>query len=84
MAKEAFDHYQSAYSDEERIDLPDFKLLRYLALLDFLNDQQYPIALRQALLARIEIERPKLAEQLKKQEEKMLSSYESPSPGIAK
>lgn len=72
MAKEAYDHYHSIYSDEERINLPDLKLLRYLALLDFLNDHQYPRALRGALLSRIEIERPELASQLKKQEEKML------------
>ncbi|GAH03799.1 unnamed protein product, partial [marine sediment metagenome] len=55
-----------------RIDLPDFKLSRYLALHDFLNDQQYPLNLRLNLLGRIRIERPKLAEQLKQQEEKLL------------
>jgi len=76
MAKEVHDHYQSAYSDENRIDLPDFKLLRYLALLDFLNDQQYPINLRRNLLGRIKIERPELAEQLKQEEEKLLKESE--------
>jgi hypothetical protein len=72
MAKEVYDYYQSAYSDENRIDLPDFKLLRYFALLDFFNDQQYPSSLRRSLLGRIKIERPELAEQLKEQEEKLL------------
>ena len=76
MAKEVHDHYQSAYSDENRIDLPDFALLRYLALMDFLNDQQYPPNMRLALYNRIRIERPELAEQLEKQEEKLLKQLE--------
>lgn len=76
MAKEVYDHYRAEYSDENRIDLPDFKLLRYLALLDFLNDQQYPINLRRNLFGRIKIERPELAEQLKQEEEKLLKKSE--------
>src|SRR4030042_6433053 len=69
MAKEAYDHYQSPLVDENRIDLPDFALLKYLALSDFLNDPQYPANMRLALFNRINMERPELAEQLKKQEE---------------
>ncbi len=76
MAKEVHDHYQSAYLDENRIDLPEFKLLRYFALLDFLNDQQYPVNLRRNLLGRIKIERPELAEQLKQEEERLLKELE--------
>ncbi len=72
MAKEIYDHYQSAYRDENRIDLPKFTLLRYFALLDFINDQQYPPNLRRNLLGRIKIERPELARQLEQQEEKIL------------
>jgi hypothetical protein len=71
MAKEVHDHYQSAYLDENRIDLPDFKLVKYLALIDFLNDERYPLDLRLSLRARIKLERPELAEQLSQQEEKM-------------
>jgi hypothetical protein len=71
MAKEIHDHYQSAYLDENRIDLPDFKLVKYLALIDFLNDERYPLDLRLSLRARIKLERPELAEQLSQQEEKM-------------
>jgi hypothetical protein len=69
MAKEVYDHYQSPKIDENRVDLPDFTLLRYLAIIDFLNDQQYPLNMRQALYNRIKLERPELAEQLEKQEE---------------
>jgi hypothetical protein len=72
MAKEAYDLYQSI-DREVRIALPDdFKLLRYLALFDFLNDQQYPRNFRRSLLGRIKIEKPDLFEQLMQQEEEIL------------
>ncbi len=76
MAREVYDNYQSAYSDENRIDLPDFKLLRYFALLEFFNDQRFPLNLRRNLLGRIKIERPQFAEQLKREEEKLLKQLE--------
>jgi hypothetical protein len=79
MAEEVHKHYQSSINeDENRIDLPDFALLRYLALMDFLNDQQYPLNMRRALFNRIRIERPKLAEELEKQEEKFFKQLEQP------
>jgi hypothetical protein len=78
MAEEVHKHYQLVYPDENRIDLPDFALLRYLALRDFLDDQQYPPNMRRALRNRIRIERPKLAEQLEKQEEKFFKQLEQP------
>ncbi|OHB85872.1 MAG: hypothetical protein A2Z38_07925 [Planctomycetes bacterium RBG_19FT_COMBO_48_8] len=65
LAKEIHDYYQKKYLDENRIDLPDFKVLQYLALRDFLEDWQYVPNLRLSLLARIEIERPELYEKLK-------------------
>ena len=71
MAEEVHNHYQKAYLDENRIDLPDLKLLRYLALIDFLNDQRYPLNLRLSLRGRIRVERPDLAKQLERQEEKL-------------
>jgi hypothetical protein len=76
MAEEVYNYYQSKYSDENRIDLPDFKLLRYFALFDFLNDQQYPPYLRQTLLSRIRIERPELFKQLEAEEEKLRKQAE--------
>jgi hypothetical protein len=72
FAKEIYDYYQTSHSDETRINLPDFKLIRYFALIDFFNDRQYPPVLRSSLLRRIEIERPALAEQLKQQEKKVI------------
>ncbi len=65
LAKEIHDYYQGKYLDENRIDLPNFKVLQYLALRDFLDDWQFVPNLRLSLLARIEIERPELAEKLK-------------------
>jgi hypothetical protein len=71
MAKEIYDNYQSMYSDRDRINLPDIRLLRYFALIDFLNDRQYPENLRRALVGRIRVERPELARQLEQQEAEM-------------
>jgi len=76
MAEEIYNYYQSKYSDENRIDLPDFKLLRYFALFDFLNDEQFPPYLRQTLLSRIGIERPELFKQLEAEEEKLRKQSE--------
>jgi len=76
LAEEIHSHYQSKFGDEGRIDLPEFPLLRYLALMDFLNDQRYPIYLRQSLLGRIEVERPELTEQLQQQEENFIKQLE--------
>jgi hypothetical protein len=83
MAQEVYDYYRSQYSDENRIDLPDFRLLRYVALIDFLNDQQYPPYLRGSLLDRIKVERPELLEQLEQQEKNLmeqLQQSEQPAP----
>jgi len=76
MAEEIYNYYQSKYRDENRIDLPDFRLLRYFALFDFLNDQQYPPYIRQTLLSRIKIERPELFRQLEAEEEKLRKQSE--------
>jgi len=76
MAKEVYDRYQPGIRDVERIDVPDFGLLKYLALMDFLNDQQYPLDLRLSLRSRIKLERPELARQLEQQEEKMVKQAE--------
>jgi hypothetical protein len=76
LATEVWNLYQSKYEDENRIDLPDLRLLKYFALLDFLNDQQYPPNLRQDLLGRIRIERPELLKQLETEEEKLKRQLE--------
>ncbi len=77
LAKEIHDYYQKKYLDENRIDLPEFELLRYQALLDFLDDWQFVPNLRLSLLARIEIERPDLAEKLKPYKEQLEQKKEA-------
>ncbi|MHC4205927.1 MAG: hypothetical protein ACYSTT_14855, partial [Planctomycetota bacterium] len=71
LAKEIHNHYQKKYLDENRIDLPPFTTLQYLALRDFLEDWQFVPNLRLGLLARIEIERPELAEKLQPWKEEL-------------
>lgn len=76
FAREVYDIYQTMYKDENRINLPDFKLLKYLALRDFFEDQRYPLIMRQNLLNRIKVEKPQLAEQLTQQEKELLQKAE--------
>jgi hypothetical protein len=64
LAREIWNHYQSKYRDENRIDLPELTVLRYTALQDFLEDGQFSYNLRLGLLARIENEKPDLYKQL--------------------
>ena len=42
--------------------------MRYLALVEFINNEFYPDRLRQNLMARIASERPDLAEKIEKQQ----------------
>ncbi len=72
LAEEVYRTYMAQYGDEKRTALPDFKIMRYNAILDFFNDQQYPLVMRRNLLARIKIERPQLAEQFSQIEKQML------------
>lgn len=81
LAQQAYTRYQTQYEDEQgkdehRINLPDFTMLRYFALMDFLNDPQYPLDLRRSLINRIQMERPDLAEQLEQIEKKLMEEYE--------
>ena len=69
MARQIYDFYYENTEDQNRIGLPDFKFIRFAALLDFFNDQQYPAKLRMNLIKRIQQERPELADQIKEQQE---------------
>ena len=71
LARQIHGYYQGKYLDENRIDLPEFKLLKYFALRDFLGDMQFVPQLRLSLLARIEIEWPDMAEQLQPWKEEL-------------
>ena len=77
LAEEVWNYYLKKHDDPEfRINLPDFKLLRYFGLIDFLNDRQYPAYLRQNLLGRIRIEKPELFKLLEAEEEKIRKQSE--------
>jgi hypothetical protein len=69
MAEEAYEIYKEKFRGVPRVDLLEFPQLRYLALLDFLDDRQYPLNLRRNLLGRIQIERPDLYKKLMQQKE---------------
>lgn len=84
FARQVWEHYQSKYRDENRIDLPRFDVLLYTAIQDFLEDQQFSPHLRLGLLKRIEIEKPDLSEkltqwkeELEKQKEKIQKQEET-------
>lgn len=73
LAKQAYDNYQAEFGEERnRLSLPDFSRLKYLALLDFLFDEQYPVVMRNNLFNRIQIESPELFEELIKQRDKII------------
>jgi hypothetical protein len=77
MAEEVRRVYMSEFQDEEhRIGLPEFSMLRYLALVDFLYDPAYPPSLKNALQTRIKLERPKLYELLEKQKKTYMQQVE--------
>ncbi|MFC1737652.1 hypothetical protein ACFL1G_01210 [Planctomycetota bacterium] len=71
LAKHVQEYYHDRESDEWRINLPSFNVMKSLALRDFLNDTQFPLELRRNLLGRIKLEKPELFEQLQEQVEKI-------------
>ncbi len=71
MAEDVYNVYNKEYGEEARIRLPEFRVMRFLAFIDFFNDQGYPLTMRQTLLSRIQIEQPKLAEQFSKIQEQL-------------
>lgn len=74
MVEEVYENYQAEFADEgvDRVTLPPLRRMRFVALIDFLNDPSFPPNLRQQLLNRIEIERPELYEQLEKERESVM------------
>jgi hypothetical protein len=71
LARQVYDFYMGPMEDQWRIDLPPLPRLRYMALIDFLNDRQYLPSIRRALRNRIKIEKPDLFEQLMQEETKL-------------
>jgi hypothetical protein len=76
MAEDIYNVYTKQYGDEARLQLPEIKVMKYNAFIDFFNDQGYPLAMRQSLLARIKVEQPKLAEQFTQIEQQLIEEYQ--------
>lgn len=72
MAEEVYNVYNRQYGDDVRLRLPELKVMKYNAFIDFFNDEAYPLLMRQNLLARIKIEQPKLAEQFAQVEQQLI------------
>ncbi len=68
-ARDVYDLYQTETADGTRTGLPPFELMRYMALLGFLEDYFYPNHLKRRLENRIKVERPDLFDKLMKQKE---------------
>ncbi len=68
FVEEMYEYYRNSARDQDRLRLESIEMEKYFALLDFVNDKEYPAELRNSLLARIKLERPKLAKQLENQE----------------
>jgi hypothetical protein len=78
IAAEVHKQYTAMFKDEQfRVGLPSLSRMKYLSLIDFLNDSRYPGSLRQSLRARIQLERPALAEQLDNEEKKYLEEQQN-------
>jgi hypothetical protein len=84
LAQQAYDYYLKEYPDAEyRISLPEMNQLRWFALREFLDNNAFPVYVRQGLLARIQNERPdiyKRLEQIQVEVQKQLEMEQQTSP----
>jgi hypothetical protein len=74
LVKDIYDHYDREWGPQDpegRVGLGDLPKRRYMAMLDFLGDEQFSLSFRQSLIRRMQIEKPELYEQLKEQEEEL-------------
>ena len=82
MAEDVYNVYTKQYGDEARLRLPELRVMKFLAFKDFCSDEEYPLTMRQSLLARIKIEQPKLAEQFSQIEEQLIRESQQPAATI--
>ncbi len=76
LAQQVWDHYWAAFGDNERINLPPVKILRYVAFRQFLGSDAYPEYIRAGLLARIEREKPQLMKELQQTDKEVQQQIE--------
>ncbi|MBN1127076.1 MAG: hypothetical protein JXA82_18890 [Sedimentisphaerales bacterium] len=77
-AEEIYKAYQARSGEVEqgRMGLPSFGFLKYQSFRQFMEDPFYPVALKQSLIGRIQVERPELFKQLQEQEAEWLKQVE--------
>jgi hypothetical protein len=81
MAEEIYNYFQMDNRNDPGRVLPDFNVIRTLAMRDFLNQPLYPDYVRKSLLARMSSERPDLYKKLIAEQEKyLLESNKSQQP----
>ncbi|MGA2071140.1 MAG: hypothetical protein ABSG97_07295 [Sedimentisphaerales bacterium] len=81
MAEDIYNVYTKEYGEEARLRLPELKIMKYNAFMDFFADEGYPLVMRQNLLARIKIEQPKLAEQFSQIEQQLIEESQRQQQG---
>jgi hypothetical protein len=81
MAEDVYNVYTKEYGDEARLNLPEFKIMKFNAFMDFFSDEGYPLVMRQNLLARVKIEQPKLYEQFKQIEQQLIEESQRQQQG---
>ena len=84
-SKQLYDFYQreqiwEASREIFRVDMPSFEMMKYLAFREFVFSTSYPEYMRQRLLGRMEIERPDVLEELKKQFEILNEQIQNQKP----
>ncbi|MCL5280892.1 MAG: hypothetical protein M1376_13415 [Planctomycetes bacterium] len=76
LAQQVWDHYYATFGDNERINLPPIRVLRYAAVRQFLGSDAYPDYIRAGLLARIEREKPQLMKELQQTDKEVRQQIE--------
>ncbi|WP_186804701.1 hypothetical protein [Limihaloglobus sulfuriphilus] len=76
LARQVYDIYRTEDFEGERVTLPSFSRLRYIALINFMNDPYYPPNMSYALMQRLENERPEVFEKLTEENETFMQEYQ--------
>jgi hypothetical protein len=76
LARQVYDLYRKEDFEGERVTLPSFSRLRYISLINFMNDPYYPPNMSYALMQRLENERPEVFEKLTEENENFMQEYQ--------
>ncbi len=76
LAQQVWDYYYTTMGDNERVNLPPMRVLRFIELRQLLNNGAYPLYVREGLWKRIEREKPDLLKELQQTGEQLLQEME--------